>query len=232
MDWKAAEEETKRQFAEAKAAGRRILSYEEWDEERKAKNEKMRQEALRKSWLDREIALRALQQERGATREAVLRSTTTSAAGPLTDDEWVQMQEMMKRLPPAPEKPKKDEEQPQDKRAKTVQKDPKHGMQPPPATSGVCWSLERWMLSWLSLARGATRSTWTTWTPRATRFLAWMWRATTTSTSRWTSSCSSRTTRASTSATKHVAGSWAGAVPDTRRVGRGNAVAEQMARWT
>ena len=44
---------------------------------------------------------------------------------------WVQMQQMMKRLPPAPEKPKKDEEQPQDKRAKTVQKDPKHGMPPP-----------------------------------------------------------------------------------------------------
>ena len=41
------------------------------------------------------------------------------------------MQQMMKRLPPAPEKPKKDEEQPQDKRAKTVQKDPKHGMPPP-----------------------------------------------------------------------------------------------------
>ena len=136
VDWKAAEEETKRQFAEAKAAGRRILSYEEWDEEGKAKNERMPQEALRKSWLDREIALRALQQERGATREAVLRSTTTSAAGPLTDDEWVQMQEMMKRLPPAPEKPEKDEEQPQDKRAKTVQKDPKHGMQPPPPPPG------------------------------------------------------------------------------------------------
>ena len=131
VDWKAAEEEKKRQFAEAKAAGRRILSYEEWDKERKEKNENLRQAALRRSWLDREIARRALQQERGATREAVLRSTTTSASGPLTDEEWVQMQQMMKRLPPAPEKPKKDEEQPQDKRAKTVQKDPKHGMPPP-----------------------------------------------------------------------------------------------------
>ena len=115
VDWKAAEEETKRQFAEAKAAGRRILSYEEWDKERKEKNEKMRQERLRKSWLDREIARRALQQERGATRKAVLRSTTSSASGPLTDEKWVQMQQMMKRLPPAPEKPKKDE----------------HGMPPP-----------------------------------------------------------------------------------------------------
>ena len=131
VDWKAAEEETKKQFAEAKAAGRRILSYEEWDKERKEKNEKMRQETLRKSWLDREIARRALHQERGATREAVLRSTTSSASGPLTDDEWVQMQQMMKRLPPAPEKPKQDEEQPQDKKAKTVQKETKHGMPPP-----------------------------------------------------------------------------------------------------
>ena len=131
VDWKAAEEETKRQFAEAKAAGRRILSYEEWDEERKEKNEKMRQERLRKSWLDREIARRALQQEKGATREAVLRSTTSSASGPLTNEEWEQMQQMMKRLPPAPEKPKKDEEQPQDKKAKTVQKETKHGMPPP-----------------------------------------------------------------------------------------------------
>ena len=131
VDWKAAEEETKRQFAEAKAAGRRILSYEEWDKERKEKNEKMRQERLRKSWLDREIARRALQQERGANRGAVLRSTTSSASGPLTDDEWVQMQKIMKRLPPAPEKPKKDEQQPQDKKAKTVQKEAKHGMPPP-----------------------------------------------------------------------------------------------------
>ena len=136
VDWKAAEKETERQFAEAKAAGRRILSYEEWDEERKKENEKKRQERLRKSWVDREIARRALQQEKGATREAVLRSTTTSAAGPLTDEEWLKMQEMMKRLPPAPEKPKKDEEQPQDKRAKTLQKDPKHGMQPPPPPPG------------------------------------------------------------------------------------------------
>ena len=38
------------------------------------KNENLRQAALRRSWLDREIARRALQQERGATREAVLRS--------------------------------------------------------------------------------------------------------------------------------------------------------------
>ena len=136
VDWKAAEKETERQFAEAKAAGRRILSYEEWDEERKKENEKKRQERLRKSWVDREIARRALQQEKGATREAVLRSTTTSAAGPLTDEEWLKMQEMMKRLPPPPEKPKKDEEQPQDKRAKTLQKDPKHGMQPPPPPPG------------------------------------------------------------------------------------------------
>ena len=135
VDWKAAEEETKRQFAEAKAAGRRILSYEEWDKERKEKNENLRQAALRRSWLEREIARRALQQERGETREAVLRSTTTSASGPLTDEEWAQMQQMMKKLPPAPpwqcEMPNKDEEQQQDKRAKTVQKDPKHGMQPP-----------------------------------------------------------------------------------------------------
>ena len=135
VDWKAAEEETERQFAEAKTAGRRILSYEEWDKERKEKNENLRQAALRRSWLDREIARRALQQERGETREAVLRSTTASASGPLTDEEWGQMQQMMKRLPSAPpwqcEMPKKDEEQPQDKRAKTVQKDPKHGMPPP-----------------------------------------------------------------------------------------------------
>ena len=135
VDWKAAEEETERQFAEAKAAGRRILSYEEWDKERKEKNENLRQATLRRSWLDREIARRALQQERGETREAVLRSTTASASGPLTDEEWVQMQQMMKRLPSAPpwqcEMPKKDEEQPQDKRAKTVQQDPKHGMPPP-----------------------------------------------------------------------------------------------------
>ena len=136
VDWKAAEKETERQFAEAKAAGRRILSYEEWDEERKKENEKKRQERLRKSWVDREIARRALQQEKGAAREAVLRSITTSAAGPLTDEEWLKMQEMMKRLPPAPEKPKKDEEQPQDKRAKTLQKDPNHGMQPPPPPPG------------------------------------------------------------------------------------------------
>ena len=136
VDWKAAEKETERQFAEAKAAGRRILSYEEWEEERKKENEKKRQERLRRSWVDREIARRALQQEKGATREAVLRSTTTSAAGPLTDEEWLKMQEMMKRLPLPPEKPKKDEEQPQDKRAKTLQKDPKHGMQPPPPPPG------------------------------------------------------------------------------------------------
>ena len=109
VDWKAAEEETKKQFAEARAAGRRILSYGEWDKERKEKNEKMRQERLRKSWLDREIARRALLQERGDTREAVLRSTTSSAFGPLTDEEWAQMQKMAKRLPPAPEKPKKDD---------------------------------------------------------------------------------------------------------------------------
>ena len=41
------------------------------------------------------------------------------------------MQKIMKRLPPAPEKPKKDEQQPQDKKAKTVQKEAKHGMPPP-----------------------------------------------------------------------------------------------------
>ena len=40
VDWKAAEEETKRQMAEAKAAGRRNLTYEEWDKESREKNGK------------------------------------------------------------------------------------------------------------------------------------------------------------------------------------------------
>jgi hypothetical protein len=66
VDWKAAEEETKKQFAAAKAAGRRILTYEEWDKERKEKNEKWRQERKRKEWVEREVARRALLHSRDA----------------------------------------------------------------------------------------------------------------------------------------------------------------------
>ena len=134
VDWKAAEEETKRQFA-AKAAGRKILTYEEWDKERRDKNEKWRQERKRKEWVEREVARRALQEERGDTREAVLRSATSSASRPLTDKEWEQMQEMAKHLPAASERPKKDGQQLGDKEAKkekpVVRKEAKHSMPPP-----------------------------------------------------------------------------------------------------
>ena len=134
VDWKAAEEETKRQFA-AKAAGRKILTYEEWEQERRDKNEKWRQERKRKEWVEREVARRALQEERGDTREAVLRSATSSASRPLTDKEWEQMQEMAKHLPAASERPKKDGQQLGDKEAKkekpVVRKEAKHSMPPP-----------------------------------------------------------------------------------------------------
>ena len=49
VDWKAAEEETKRQFAEARAAGRKILSYEEWDKLRRENTERQLQERKRKT---------------------------------------------------------------------------------------------------------------------------------------------------------------------------------------
>ena len=137
VDWKAAEEETKRQMAEAKAAGRRNLTYEEWDKERREKNEKWRQERKRKEWVEKEVARRKLQEERGEEREAVLRSAASSTSRPLTDKEWEQMQEMAKHLPAAPARPKKDDQQPGDEEASTmarprqVMKETKYEMQPP-----------------------------------------------------------------------------------------------------